>query len=198
MKSSLLLLAVLLLSGAARAQDIYRTYQNARFGTIVRYPQNLVVPQPESDDGDGRKFVSPDGQIELTTYARHNRSRRSARGELNRAVSDWKRDGARLTYARSGISWFVLSGFLGEDIFYEKTLLQNGVFHTLIWQYPKVSKKRLDASVSRSAAAFSASRGRTVAASIPTSVPQRAVQPRVKKRRILKTRPSSSAQTSGY
>lgn len=141
--------------GAADAQDVYRTYRNARFGTVVRYPANLVAPRPESENSGGGKFFSPDGQTELTIYARRNALRRSARGEMGRAIADWKADGGRLTYYRNASSWFVLSGYLGEDIFYEKTLLRNGVFHTLIWQYPKIQKKRLDAGVSRSAASFS-------------------------------------------
>ncbi len=149
-----LLGALWLAAGAAHAQDVYRTYQNPRFGTVVSYPANLVAPQTKFKNGEGRKFVSRDGQIEVTAYAFRNASARSARGEMNRSISDWKRDTARLTYARNGLSWFVVSGYLGNDIFYEKTLLQNGVFHTLIWQYPTVLKRRLDASLSRSSASF--------------------------------------------
>ncbi|PQV63352.1 hypothetical protein B1R32_1127 [Abditibacterium utsteinense] len=152
--ASLVLFCTLCFCQNARAQDVYRTYHNARFGTLVRYPANLVAPQPESANGDGRKFVSRDGQIELTVYGFNNAMNRTATGEMNRAIRDWKRDTARLTYYKAGRDWFVLSGYLGADIFYEKTLLRRGVFHTLIWQYPKVLKKRLDASVSRSAASF--------------------------------------------
>ncbi len=141
---------------SAHAQEIYRTYNNARFGTSVRYPAHLVAPQPESDNGDGRKFLSSDGQVELTVYGFNNAMNRSASAEMRRAIADWKRDGARLTYYRASRDWFVLSGYLGADIFYEKTLLRRGVFHTLIWQYPKSLKKSLDAGVSRSASSFSA------------------------------------------
>ena len=95
MKSRFLLIFALLTSiGTAQAQDSYRTYRNARFGTKVTYPANLVAPRPESANGDGRKFVSDDGQIELTVYASYNVNQRTARAELARAVSDWKRDGA--------------------------------------------------------------------------------------------------------
>lgn len=184
MKSRFLLLCALFApvgaaTHAASAQDIYRIYRNARYGTTVLYPANLVAPQPESANGDGRKFVSRDGQIEVTSYAFRGRLGRSARGEMNRAVSDWKRDRARVTYAKNGASWFVLSGYLGADIFYEKTLLRNGVFHTLIWQYPQNLKRRLDASLTRSAAAFSAGRsaGRTATIGTPTAAPLPFVKP---------------------
>lgn len=190
-----LFLTLISVSNAAHAQDIYRTHRNARFGTLVRYPANLVAPQVESENGDGRKFLSRDGQIELTTYAFRNLRNRSARTEMNRAVADWKRDGARLTYFKSGVSWFVLSGYVGNDIFYEKTLLQNDVFHTLIWQYPQTAKKRLDASVSRSAAAFSVGKSRESASPALAPRPQTTSKPRV----LPPPRPRALPRaTSGY
>lgn len=173
------LCALFYASKTAHAQDTYRIYRNARYGTTVLYPANLVAPQPESARGSGRKWVSRDGQIEVNSYAFLNRSNRSARGEMNRALTDWKRDTARVTYARSGASWFVLSGYLGADIFYEKTLLRDGVFHTLIWQYPQNLKKRLDPILTRSALAFSAGKKtRTPAFKFaPTAAPVVVVQP---------------------
>lgn len=203
MKPILLLGACLFATGAARAGDTFRLYQNARFGTMVRYPANLVAPQSESANGAGRKFLSRDRQIELTIYAFRNTANRSARGEMNRAIRDWKRDTARLTYAKSSSSWFVLSGYLGADIFYEKTRLQNGVFHTLIWQYPQGLKKRLDASVARSTASFSVaktaapkpvSRAQPKASSRPTPTPQSL--PKV--RRLPTMRPTPRVTTGGY
>lgn len=183
-------------TGAARAQDTYRFYRNARYGTTVLYPANLVAPQPETANGSGRKWVSRDGQIEVTSYAFPGRFGRSARGEMNRAVSDWKRDTARVTYAKSGASWFVLSGYLGADIFYEKTLLRNGVFHTLIWQYPQNLKKRLDPSLTRSARAFSvaksARRAATVAAPTAVYIPRATANSRPIFRRRPTPRPTAA------
>ncbi len=202
-----LLLFTLTVTRAASAQDTYRTYFNTRFGTTVTYPINLVTPRPEPDNGDGRKFVSRDGQIELTVYGFHNSFSHSVRGEMARAASDWKRDGARLTYSKAGASWFALSGYLGADIFYEKTLLRNGVFHTLIWQYPKALKQRLDASVSRSVATFSVGTGIESALAPPTPIPKRVPsarttvpQPIRKPRFSPKKRPASQpgAAASGY
>ncbi len=203
------LLGVLCWTPIARAQDTYRTYRNARFGTTVRYPANLVEAQPESANGDGRKFLSRDGRIELTVYGFGNARNRSASGEMRRAISDWKRDGARLTYFKAGRSWFVLSGYVGADVFYEKTLLQRGTFHTLIWQYPKTLKKRLDASVSRSASSFfvgnaaqnqvgAAPRPQSTPASSPTSMPTPTPSPTATPR-VFQTPPRTSpGGASGY
>lgn len=180
----------------ARGQELFNSYQNARYGTTVRYPANLLVPQPESENGDGRKFLSRDGFIELTVYGSHNVFSRSAAGEMRRAIADWKADGASLTYYRATNGWFVLSGYLGGDIFYEKTLLRHGVFHTLIWQYPKTLKKRLDASVSRSAASFSVGQGIEVTTPQPTKRPPTAPSRRAASTRRRTSRPT--ATSSGY
>ena len=53
----LLLAAGVLVSGSAPllvlAQETYRSYANARFSYSIEYPPDLLVPQGESDNGDG-------------------------------------------------------------------------------------------------------------------------------------------------
>lgn len=171
----LVFLGVAGLTLRANAQDDYRTYRNARFGTSVQYPAHLLVPQRESAKGDGRKFLSRDRRIELTVYGFPNLSSRAPRAEMNRAVRDWKRDRARITYAKAGTSWFVLSGYVGDDIFYEKTIARGDTFHTLIWQYPAALKRSLDAAVTRSVRTFTARRPVAVA---PVRAPAAAKTPR--------------------
>ncbi|MBW3636947.1 MAG: hypothetical protein KY445_10890 [Armatimonadetes bacterium] len=73
----LALLCGLSLAPRAEAQDTYRTYRNARFGTSVQYPANLLIPQPESKTRDGRKFLSRDGRIELTVSTTPPAARRA-------------------------------------------------------------------------------------------------------------------------
>ena len=148
--------ALALTATFARAADSYRTYTNARFGFVALYPSNLLSSRPESDNGDGRKFVSRDGKIELTTFAATNINDATLSQMQTRALADWKSDKARLTYVKSGPQWFALSGYVGDAIFYEKTVNWNGVFHTMIWRYPKSLKARLDAPVSRTVRAFDA------------------------------------------
>jgi hypothetical protein len=144
--STALILAVL----PARAADTYRTYINARFGTVVEYPANLVFPRPESDNGDGRKFVSRDGAIEFTVYGSYNALDYTVTQEMQSAAADWKHDGSRITYQKAGPNWYAISGYSGDDIFYEKAIYRKDVFHTLIWQYPIKMKSRLDVPVNRS------------------------------------------------
>lgn len=153
------MLALLCVIVPSWAADEYRTYTNSRFGTTVQYPANLLIPRPEAQNGDGRRFVSKDELIEMAVYASHNVAARSAKTEMERAIADWKRDGGRLTYYKWETGWYTASGYIGDDIFYEKALLKDGVFHTLIWQYPMSFKARLDAPLTRSVRSFSTGRG---------------------------------------
>lgn len=141
-------------ASSVQAADSYRFYTNARFGYRVQYPSNLVAPLPESTNRDGRKFRSRDGKIVLTTYGSNNVSGRTLRTELARSVRDWRADGGRVTLQRATSRWFVVSGFVGNDIFYEKTVLHQGAFCTLIWEYPRSMRARLDAPVTRAFGSF--------------------------------------------
>ena len=66
---------LLLLAGglalASFAPPAYKTYHNQRFGYRIDYPADFR-PQPEADNGDGRRFTSPDGQAVLSAYAGYN------------------------------------------------------------------------------------------------------------------------------
>jgi hypothetical protein len=197
MKSGLSILLWLLVAALpSQAADYYRTYVNSRFGTVVQYPASFLEPRPEADNGDGRRFVSKNEAIELTVYAFNNTLSRSVKGEMSRAISDWKADGARLTYQKSGTDWYTLSGYAGDDIFYEKTLFKNGVFHTLIWQYPKTLKARLDAPVTRTVRSFTAEQSIETVTITPTRAPsrpkRRKPQPRKMQRKPVAKPPVSS------
>ncbi len=82
MKIKILPLAVLLLligcnlkteKTKAQNSDVrYETYHNLRFDFAVDYPADLLVPQGESDNQDGQKFLSEDGQKEMLVYTTFN------------------------------------------------------------------------------------------------------------------------------
>lgn len=50
------------------ATDIaYKTYTNERLEYVVEYP-DLLLPQGESENGDGQHFLSQDGKTKMTVY----------------------------------------------------------------------------------------------------------------------------------
>lgn len=142
------------LAGPAMAAD-WATYVNARFGTAVEYPADVLVPEPESENGDGHRFHSADGRASLTVFAGHNVTDMDLRALVRSAHADAAGD--RITYERIGRRWFVLSGFRGENVFYRKLLLSpdGSVAHTLEIVYPASQKRLYDPLTARMANSLS-------------------------------------------
>ena len=158
---------------AAAGRERYATYANARFGFSVEYPADLLVPESESDNGDGRVFVGkrPRDPWESATslrvwaYGSHNVNGLSLRDSFETATQQTAPDltaTRRVTYQRSGANWYVVSGLLAlranprrqDHIFYTKTILRNGVFKTLHLRYHRREKARLDPIVTRISRSF--------------------------------------------
>src|SRR6476660_5925357 len=51
---------------------IFDTYCNVRFDYCIQYPKEIVYPQPESENGDGRVFKNKQGDVVLTVFGRMN------------------------------------------------------------------------------------------------------------------------------
>lgn len=153
-RCSFLLPAVLLTSAFQAAPLRYQTYHNARFGYAIPYPAALVRPQPEAANGDGRRFVSPDGATTLTVYAGYNALDYTVAQQLHMSRQSWQEKGATITLAKTLAAGYVLSGTLKSAIFYEKAALLNGTFSTFSWQYPAAQKQRMDAVVTYTARMF--------------------------------------------
>ena len=65
------LVAVILVSSAL-GQTKYQTYSNARFAYSIDYPTDLLTPQDESQNGDGRVFTAKHGSAELRVWGQYN------------------------------------------------------------------------------------------------------------------------------
>ena len=193
--------AVLSLSLTARAADTYATYTNARFGYSVLYPTNLVSPRPEPDNGDGRVFKSRDAKATLTVWGENNVFNRTLSAQLDFSKREWAKDRARVTYAKVGRGFYVLSGFTGKEIFYEKTIPLRGGFATMLWQYPQSRKATLDAAVTRTTRAFVARSRGTVVIETRKRAPNRpapTLAPRVTLRTPAPPKKTAPTADGGY
>jgi hypothetical protein len=56
---------------AANSHLVWKWYGNVRFHYAICYPENLLLPQGESENGDGQIFRGKDG-ARLTVYGRNN------------------------------------------------------------------------------------------------------------------------------
>ena len=111
-------------------------YCNARFGYCIEYPKGIAIPQPQPTNGDGRIFRNPQGQEVLRVYGRNNTDpdfgNISLEQQFSHDIRDVKEEKevptSRITYQKLGKNFFVISGYSPGKLFYQKTILKDGVF----------------------------------------------------------------------
>ena len=133
------------LSGPSSAEDQFRPvedgwqrYVNERFGTSFVFPVEVFTPEAPPENGDGRRFVAPDAALEI--YAWENTDGEDA-GSLKRRLlgTEGYED---VTYSPSGRGWLVISGYRGDNIFYEKYFFRGDVVHGFGMEFPREAKPR--------------------------------------------------------
>lgn len=135
--------AAALLLAALGPPPTYQTYHNARFGYRIDYPADFK-PQPEAGNGDGRRFVSPDGQVVLTAYAGYQVLDGGLAEYRRLARERWQQQHATLALDQKTSTGFALSGTVKGRIFYEKAVLKASTLTTFEWQYPAARRAALD------------------------------------------------------
>lgn len=101
-------------------QQNWQPYVSSQFAVSSDVPTSgFVFPQQNNDYGLSSQ--SQDGSVAVTVFAAYWNNE-AARFSDYRALQRQKLEqiGADITYSPGGNSWFVFSGFLGEDIFYFK------------------------------------------------------------------------------
>ena len=150
-KAGLAVAGLLLLTGGARAEP-YRTYANYRFGTRVDVPQTWRAGR-EPQNGDGRRFTSPDGRASLTASAIFHTAD-SVDEEIEARLQP--EPGEEITYRNRGPRAVTVSGVRGNRIFYRKSILACGdqIWHQLVIEYPTAEKAAYDAIVRQAASSI--------------------------------------------
>jgi len=149
---SIVLMILLLVNIAyAQAPAGYQSYYNSRFEYSISYT-SLLVPQGEAANGDGQKFLTRDGKVEMLVYGSNNALEKTLRGLYQEKVS--KADNRTITYQVLKGDWFVVSGTENNKVFYEKTMLHNGAFKTFRIVYDKAVKDTWDPITAKIARSF--------------------------------------------
>jgi hypothetical protein len=140
-------------TATAYAQDSnWRTYVNERFGSRIEYPAGIFSPQPPPENGDGRRFKA--GDAEFTISAGYNvipDTLQSLEESLRHPDAGSPDDFANVTYRMSKGNVLVLSGFRGDQVYYDKFIFsadQETIHHFAI-TYPAVAKSTYDPIVER-------------------------------------------------
>jgi hypothetical protein len=137
---------------AAAAQ--WKTYDNSRFLYEICYPADLLTPQPEADNNDGRVFTGADG-ANLRVWGNYN----AADYSLAAVAKELAPDGATVSYRHVTKTSAVVSGKDGDAIFYAKVLFEKGDSGTLrsfILAYPAAKAATYNPIALRLATCFKA------------------------------------------
>jgi hypothetical protein len=146
-----LLAAILLATGATAiaaapkyapaAEERWVTYQNERFGYRLFYPSAVFVSGELPENGGGQSFYTPDGRAKIVVYGTFNTENFSARPY--REIIPTEFGGYdQMDYSPTAQSWFVLSGFRGDSIYYQKVMFSCGgkVINALSITFPTAEK----------------------------------------------------------
>jgi len=97
----------------------WANHRNARLGFSLRYPPDIFVPEPALSNALVTHFRSRDGRATLQIVATSNVAGRTL-AEYRTALIQERYRQAKFDYAPQRDTWFVLSGFAGDAIFYER------------------------------------------------------------------------------
>lgn len=131
---------------------VFDTYCNFRFRYCIDYPKGILLPQPESQNGDGRIFNDKDGNKVLTVFGRLNLD---ADGDpislddqydedINSTIDTLGNRIIVISYQKLGKNFFVISGHKNGKIYYQKTILKDDAFAYAILEYNESDKAIFD------------------------------------------------------
>lgn len=95
------------------------SYRNERYGFALSYPDMMLRRASGPERGDGVLLVSPNGKARLLASASTNPTGESV-ASYKAFVLRTSYGRGRVTYQRSFPRGFVVSGYLGQSIFYER------------------------------------------------------------------------------
>lgn len=166
--SRILALAALVVALAPPAADAvkdrfgrYASYQNAKHGFSIAFPEGVFRPDAEQINEDGQMFVSPDGKARLLVGAFTNDDDRKLKDYREFVLSESYK-GASIDYAPVRDRWFVLSGTRDGNMFYERVSFTCGgkLINSWAMVYPVAERSLYDRVVEAVARGYTPGAGR--------------------------------------
>ena len=143
--------------GAGRAGPPMQ-YKNARFGFTMTYPSSFVLdPESIPEGGDSARFWTPDRRATAVVTGIRNGLGQSLTDLLEEASKDVTENShGTITYSRTRDNWFVISGFIGERIFYRRSFLsdRSRVIGNLWIEFPRTMRPCFEDAVSMMSLSF--------------------------------------------
>ena len=159
----LVLVSVVILSGhlaitfaheAVAGDHLWKSYTNERFQYAICYPDDLLVPQEESPNSDGQKFLAKDG-AQLIVFGQYNALNQPLSAVSANTAARLAGPSGKVTYKVLKQNWFVVSGTNAQTIFYAKTLYGGDQFKSFELTYSHSAAAVYEPLVSRLNTCFS-------------------------------------------
>src|SRR5689334_7730202 len=99
----------------------WTTYRNPRFGYILTYPSRVFTPHQPSEDGGGEIFLTKDERAKIVVYGALN-DEHFTPSEYRKTILEKFSGYDQIDYSPQGKTWFVLSGYRGDKIYYQKVM----------------------------------------------------------------------------
>ena len=123
-------------------------YRDVASGFSLQYPASVFPTLKDVNEGGNRLLVSEDGRAVLRIFALPNKPVQTV-AEYRRSVMAERYGGASFDYTPQRNGWFVLSGTIGEEMFYERTSFScdQRSIHGWLLVYPVLERQYYDAIV---------------------------------------------------
>jgi hypothetical protein len=136
------LLCAWLFSTALHAAESWTSYKNPRFGYTLSYPSSVFKPNRPAEDGGGQVFTTPDERAKIVVYGALN-DEKFTPAEYRETILKQFSGYDAIDYSPKGKTWFVLSGYRGDQIYYQKVMFScaDRVINAFSITFPKAEKK---------------------------------------------------------
>jgi curved DNA-binding protein CbpA len=123
-------------------------YRNARVGFALKYPADVFTLGGNEIDPDDRLLTSKDGRALLRISVMPNAPRNTVAQYRRTLIAERYAD-ATFHYTPQRDNWFVLSGSIGEEMFYERITFScdQRSIHGWLLVYPIAERSSFDAIV---------------------------------------------------
>jgi hypothetical protein len=136
------------------AQHKWERYTNVRFAFSICYPSDLLIGQGEPTNSDGQKFLSRDGRAYAAVAGIYDVLGQSFKDEYLSDIKDAQDERFKITYRVFKQDWFVISGAGNGKIYYQKSVLFEGIIKSLWLEYPEDARADFDKITEKMSACF--------------------------------------------
>ena len=147
--SAALVLVLAFLSSVAHGEE-WVASRDQGFGFTYVFPRDIFIAAEGENKPSMYGFKSRDGHAKLLFSAWNNKEGRSPEGFKRWLIANTEGYN-ELTYRPRGRTWFVLSGYRDDHIYYEKVMFSCGgdVVNVFAISYPVGQRNRYDQMVER-------------------------------------------------